>query len=702
MSFEKDLDGLMVDLLEEGRDVSCELVYPDLSRDKFANKDFDEIFGEVADLIEELGLEPGDRRDEKKISALIVMFFSKFADEEGLTDRLSDREYRRIEENIASLEEVYHRIDSANRRDGRRGGRDDRDDRGRSSRRRGGRRGSRRDEFSASDRDSRSGGRGGRGSRDRDDRDERRPSSRRSKRDKKQDEPTTMVQRRAQQNREEQDNEERPKTSQEIARAERNRPKAQRAPESPTRDKRNHTFVGEPSVAEDDDAEQLYGSEAEVELGFSYAEVPVGTPDDYIDLGINIKDPEFIKTRPVDEADTFRDVLYDPFVKQPVWELSENGKRVLRWRDFNMNIDNHVIPDFKRSRVSPARSINKTVLASMTHPSRRSILDIASEQDKNDRKHEDALLEWETNNKDRPEDEQSPKPVLIDQIVIGNHTLRVPEPVNSGSVNDQIMETMNHFGQIRGFTKGHAPVESSGQIRTFAWMADSIEDRDSLMEKLEMFTTSHSHASSDNRNVIPIHKYHAALMAAADTVPSGLWKRVNRRMTDYCNDIFAINMGLDLSITDFAEDGDKIVQHLNDKYGERMVEAFVIGHSQSGDRISMLESSTGQSDMMIYEVRGTQVTILPVAPDELNISEIKVSSKSGSSALVTAETNLRLFNAVRTVATQSTPTMGKRVPYKYITFSDGSVFRIDRNALGLTGDDRRTEVEFMLTPMPNC
>jgi hypothetical protein len=677
------LEDILITTLDRGRHPGIECAYDELKRDRFANKDFDGIFGELCDMMEDLGLEERDRDFDKVAKRLSVMLICEWADDEGMTDRLRQRDEDEVQKQIEDLKDIRYEIE--NPRDSRRDSR------------RGGRRGSSRrdDDFRTGDRSS-SRRRGGRG---RDDRDEPRRGSRkrpgdgfRNRRRNNDDDntPKTAVQRKAELARQDEVEvqEDRPLTPAEIRRQNRD-----------NGGDRSYNYV-----AEGENAVATPLTKTEQELGFAYTEVPQGTLTDYRELGINVEDPEFIKTRAVDREDTFRTVLYDPYVKQPVWVINDKGLRVLRWRDFNMNIDNHVIPDFQRSPSTPRRPQgDNKVLSAVTQPSRRSILDIQRDTDKADRQYEDKLNEWEVNNKDRAEDEQEAKPESPALQRLGSHTLRVEEAVETSSLADMIQETMLRFADVRVVTEGMAPVESFGNRRRFALIADNPAHRDEIMQQVEMFTVGHSHRNADN-TVVPIHKYHAALMAVVDTIPHGLWVRINRRLTNYVNDIFAISLGLSLSIDDFATDGDSIVQYLHDKYGEAVLAAFIIAHAQVGGRLSMLEAGKGETDLMIYEVEGTQVTILPVTPDELSISSVQLDSdnKHGTTALVTGESNLRLFNALRTVTTQSTPVMGKQAPYKYIAFSDGSVFRIDRNAMGLSGTTRNDAVEFLLTQVSYC
>lgn len=676
----------MIETIEGSSHPVFEVAYKELSRSKYTNPDFDDIFKEVVGILDELEMDDRHREFDKLVERLTIMLACEWAEAEHLTDDLDRRDIRKIEQELDNLEETRYKLEK-----GRDGGR--RGSRGRGSRRGGSSR--RDDDFRTGDRSSRSGGRGRRDRDDRDDRDSRRSSrgskrgsSRRSDRDDRSDEPKTAIQRQAELRRD-REQQEAPKTPGQIRRDEkRDQPKEERK-------SRNYDFVGESATTEAKEATPM--SQTEEELGFAYTDVPVGSLADYVELGINIEDKEFIKTRPVDREEVYRDVIYDPSTVQPVWALNEKGLRVLRWREFNMNIDNHVIPDFTRSSAAPRREQNAMIIPAMAQPTRRSILDIAKEADKADRNYEDSLGEWEVNNKDRADDEKEPKPESPALQKLGRHTLRVDEPIHTSSLADMIQETMAHFTNVRTLTEGDAPVESFGQRRRFAWVAKNPEERDDIMSQLEMFSTSHQHRVDNN--VVPIHKYHEALMAVSETIPYGLWKRINRRMTAYVNDIFNVNLGLGLTIDDFAADGDKVIAYLNDSYGERVMTAFIVAHSQVGGRISMLEAGTGDHDLMIYEVEGTQVTILPVAPEELQISSVQLEEgTNGKTALVTSESNQRLFNALRTVSTQSTPTVGKQTPYKYIAFSDGSVYRIDRNAMCFdTKAQGNQQLEFLLT-----
>lgn len=683
MSFETAVEDILINVLERSRHPGVEISHKDLSRDRFTNGDFDDIFKDLCELLDELGLDERDRKFDAVAKPLAIMLICEWADEEGLTDRLGRRDMDDIEDEIEKLGDIRDEIKNGGR--GRRGGhrrRTRRDD----------------DDYRTGDRSSRSGGRRGRGRGRDDDDDDRRSgrrrggnggfSTRRSRRGKDDDQPKTIVQRKAESSR---NTAEEPEVEQPLTPAQIRRNNRRNEEERP------YDFVGEKEEA------AVPMSKTEEELGFTYAEVPVGTLADYRDLGINVEDKDFIITRPIDREDTYRDALYDPYAVQPVWKLNEKGLRVLRWREFNMNIDNHVIPDFTRSSVTPRREVDGRVLSSLMQPTRRSILSISNDADKADRKYEDDLTEWEVNNKDRAPDEQEEKPETPALQKLGNHTLRVDEPVETSSLADMIQESMLRFSNVRTLTEGNAPIEAFGPRRRFAYLAESAEQRDEIMSLIEMFTTSHSHRTADN-SVVPLHKYHDALMATVETIPHGLWKRINRRLTDYANEIFNISLGLSLTIDDFAADGGEIIQYLHATYGEKVMEAFIIAHAQVGGRLSMLEAGKGEADLMIYEVENTQVTILPVTPEELSISSVTLGDKvaHGKAALVTGESNLKLFNALRTIWTQSTPVMGKQTPYKYIAFSDGSVFRIDRNAMNLSGQAQRDSVEFLLTQVNYC
>lgn len=685
MSFEQIVEDVMIDTISGSRHPGIDVAFKDLSRNKYTNPDFDDIFKDVVAMLDELDVSDRHRDFDKLVERFTVMLVCEWAEAEHLTDDLNDREMRKVEQELDNLEETRYKLE-----EGRDGGR-------RGSRRSSGRRGgsSRRDDdFRTGDRSSR--GRSSRRDRD-DDRGSRRSSrgskrgSRRSDRDDRSDEPKTAIQRQAElrRDREENRDQERPKTPGEIRR------ENKRTQPAEERSGRNYDFVGESETAKEKEVTPM--SQTEEELGFAYTDVPVGSLADYVELGINIEDKEFIKTRPIDREETYRDVIYDPSTVQPVWALNEKGLRVLRWREFNMNIDNHVIPDFTRSQAAPRREQNALVIPALAQPTRRSILDIAKEADKADRNYEDSLGEWEVNNKDRADDEKDPKPESPALQKLGRHTLRVDEPIHTSSLADMIQETMAHFSTVRTLAEGDAPVESFGQRRRFAYVAKSTTERDDIMSQLEMFSTAHQHRTDEN--VVPIHKYHEALMAVVDTIPYGMWKRINRRMTAYVNDIFNVNLGLGLTIDDFAMDGDKVIGYLNETYGEHVMKAFIVAHAGVGGRISMLEAGKGDNDLMIYEVEGTQVTILPVAPEELQISSVQLEEgTNGKTALVTSESNQRLFNALRTVSTQSTPTVGKQTPYKYIAFSDGSVYRIDRNAMCFdTKAQGNPKTEFLLT-----
>lgn len=680
MSFEREVEDILINVIANSQHPGVDVSASELMRDNYTNSDFNNIFDNLVEIVEALDCRRG--ADFRKLAKrLSVMLICAWAVDQKLTDDLNNRDFEDVQYEVERLKRLIRQVemededDRYDRRSRRRGyDRDRRSDR-RSS---GGRR--RDDDDDDYDDDRRSNRRRGNGG----------FNSRRTGRSRGDDnKPKTVVQRKAELYREEHENQEESIRSSEVRR---------RREEKEDQVEKSYKYVGE---AKGKNTDPLTAKEED--LGFRYTEVPVGTMDDYHELGINIDDHDFIMTRPIDRTDTYRDVLYDPFAVQPVWKLNEKGLRVLRWRDFDMNIDNHVIPDFSRSSVTPRREQNHRVLTTLTHPSRRSILDIAEDADKADRKYEDDLVEWEVNNKDRAEDEQEAKPESPALQKLGNHTLTVKEPVEASSLSDMIQETMHHFADVRAVTEGTAPVEAFGSRRRFAYLAESVEQRNEIMSLIEMFTTSGTHRNSDN-TIVPLTRYHDLLLATIDTIPHGLWKRINRRMTTYVNEILNISLGIGLTIDDFAADGGEITKYLSENYGDAVLLGFLTAHGQTGGRLSMLEAGKSDSDLMIYEVENTQITILPVAPDELSISSVKISDKKayGKSALVTGDSNLKLFNALRTIWSQSTPVLGKLTPYKYIAFSDGSVFRIDRNAMGLSGKPHSDSVEYLLTQVDYC
>lgn len=701
MSFEKDVADIAIDVLEDSRSGVVALADEDFRRGNYTNSDFDILLNGLLDLADQIGLDDvrSERQLVKTISRLVPLLCAQYLLETGRDDELDSRDVREFERLLDTYEDLQDKLeDQDSRGRGRRG-------RGRDDDRRRGRRRSRYDDEDFDDGDAFRPGRR-RDSRRRDDdrftrrrgrkgRDNGRDGSgdgqtsamearlaRREQRNDREEEPRGTVTRGYNPSRDR--NAARssvvvPKSPREINEEERRTPRQERS--------RSYALVGQGDDVKEEKVEGNFSTLEDFDIS-SWAEVPQGTLQDYVDLGINVKDQDFIMSRELSPVQDMREIIYDPYTVVPRWELDETGGRTLTFKTMEMDIDNHIIPDFSRYSSGPVASQRPEVLNSVVQPSRMSILDVANVQEENRKKRAEEIAKWEATE----EAERGEQPVEeIDLIPVGRKPLRVDGFVNADSLGQMLIKSQGEFAKIRGVTTGESVVESCGAIVNLAHMSQSEVDRDMLMTQINMFTTNFEHrpeSSTGGRTAVPLEEYHENMMALADKIPLGLWKRINRNMTKYVNDILTISLGLSLTIDDFAEDGPKVLTHLIDTRGKTVATNFMVGHVQNAGRLAFFTTKVSDDiankelqSLGIFESRNTAVTMFPCSADELNISAVTTSETNKGSFLVTETNNRRLHQALRTIRSQSAPIVGRAVNYYYITFSDGSVYRVDSNAV---------------------
>lgn len=705
--FHEDVEDSLKDMLKRARH-PCYAVADDvLSRNRYTNRDFDEVLDRCIDVAELSGLERerSERKMRDALDALVQLVVGDWVWKKRIYEddrNMTDREIDEIEDISRDFEGILDKLED-NGRDRRRGR--DRDD----DRRRGRGRADRNDRNR-----SRRGGRSRRDSRDRDDdRNDHRRENQRNRR------TANIHDARAERERDREDEEYERREARRNERARREeeaeQPRAKRTTSTPVTlpqtaneiaEKKPIEFVGEEKVREVIETDGL--TPAEAELGFAYTEVPIGDVADYEELGIDITDPNFIITRPVSPMDLNREVVYDPYTRQPVWTLSGDGLRVLKFVEVSMDATKHMIPDFKRIKGLQQRQSRDSIITALAQPSRRSVLDIENDANARDKKLDQDIKDWEEQSAALPEAEREPKPQPAPLVNLDDKVVKIDDDINGESFGAFFNRTMAESIRLQKISTGNPVIESAGEIVKVAHILSTKEERDEVLKKIEMFTDLYPHTrrTGTNQTASQLIEYHAALTGLVDQIPHGLWRRLNLRLTEYVNDLLTVNLGTSDTIDDFFADMPTLFDDVANEYGKSIGEALAVGHYQNADRLAFIASSVNKLDVdpalrdtALFESRRTHMTVLPISPDELGLSSISPTDSQPRSVYVGEDGASRLQNALRTVYTQGVPLSGKLIQYRYLAFADGMVYRIDRNAIGLTGTDRRRNAHWILTPV---
>lgn len=663
MSNMRQLEEDVIEILETLADKRyvAELYLEDVSEDKFTTREFDELMNFVSDGLDYM-LKNSRHREDDIIASLIMFKASDYVlKDRELERKLNDREVTEAEKDVRKAEDLLEAMEDDRSRGGRRGSRD------RDSRRDDGRSGGY-DRGFREEREERGGRRGGRDS-------GRGRSGNYTPRAEREEAEERMARReanltRGRRSRDSQaENRVRGKQvgpvvlgdgeglnklrailtgrtdepTEEAAPATNSRgPSPMPTPEQvntpreerPTRTRPAATFVHQDSPA---------------------AEQPVTDPEvktraEWVELGYNVDDEAFILDLPV-KPETFEDptrlpYFFEPDAKRPKWVCSAEGYRELTFRDIDMNLDDAMIPDFGKpaslDKVKPATALLKGTAATYRYQP----LEVAADLENQRKVFEQEVAEWEEANKDVPEDQRAPKPVLVmEGDEVNQTTIAHAERVTSFSLNETKVKVACTLAEIGVNEAPNTNVEVDARELEFVFQfADDAEFLE-CVEALRLFQPSSASES------VRYAAYHDRLISLRGQIPTALWIALNRRLTQVVNDTIRGNLGLPAQIDDFAEDGKDFLADMRDQFGQGTLEKLEKYGRQMFRQFHFVVFKPGDIEGLpprcVYFMERQHLLFMPFSAPELGV----VTTKSGEG------TPSRVFRLSR----QAAPTLYKAI-----------------------------------------
>lgn len=411
----------------------------------------------------------------------------------------------------------------------------------------------------------------------------------------------------------------------------------------------------------------------------SWSEVPVGTPEDYVDLNIDLTDIDFIMSRPI-SGNVRHSQIYDPFSYQPYWAIADDGYRELKFRERDMNMDHQIIPDFRRIAHGPAPVVSPNVVNQLATGTRMSVIDIRTEHARRQKEAEERLAEEQ---KDLPEEVRETE-VTVEPTDIESRTVRLDETIVTDSLGMLVNRAYTQFAEIEEIVTGTPTIEVDGKLVNLAYVAQNEDEVKAAKSLLAPFFRGYIHQKDSSNPLLVEHVgfYADVLRSAAGRVPLAIWKRVDRYMTQYVNNLLAVNVGISLRIESFVGDAPKLMDYMIENYGEIAAKSFVHAHATNVETISKLTTDVSKDDetlvsngKYVYQVEPVAVVSVSPTTEETGMSAAEVN-KSQTFA-VTAERFRQLHNAVQRFWKSTITTFaGMSGMTRYIRFGDGSVFQV--------------------------
>lgn len=667
MSNMRQLEDDVIDLLEGLADKRyiAELYLEDVSVDKFTNREFDELMNFVSDGLDYM-LKNSRHREDDIIAALIMFKASDYVlKDRELERKLNASEVREAEKEVRKAEDLLEAMeeDARGGRGGRRGSRDrDRDSRRDDGRSGGYDRGFReeREERGSRRGGSRDSGRGRSGSYT--------PRAEREEAEERQARREANLVRGRNRSRGDSQAEDRVRTKQsgpvvmgdgtglnKLRQMLTGRVEEVQEDATPTVNTRGpSTTMPEPAQV------NSAATRSRPVVEFVHQDSPAAsapqTPtdvrsrDEWVAAGYQVEDEAFVLDLPV-KPDTFEDPIrlpyfFEPDAKRPQWVCSAEGYRELTFRDVDMNLDDAMIPDFGKpaslDKVKPATALLRGTAATYRYQP----LEVAADLEHQRKVFEKEVADWEEENKDVPEDQRSPKPVLVlEGNEVNQTTISHAERVTSFSLNETKVKVACTLAEIGVDEAPNTNVEvDARELELVYQFADDAEFLE-CVEALRLFQPS---SASEN---IRYAAYHDRLMALRGQIPTALWISLNRRLTQVVNDTIRGNLGLPAQIDDFAEDGKDFLADMRDqfgagtlekleKYGRQMFRQFHFVVFKPGD-------IEGLPPRCVYFMERQHLLFMPFSAPELGV----VTTKSGEG------TPSRVFRLSR----QAAPTLYKAV-----------------------------------------
>lgn len=684
----RQLEDDIIDILkDESRDSDLFDIYrEEVAEDNYTNREFDSLLKFVNDGLEfYLELKPRARPDDVIYQLIRMKAGDYVLADRKLEDELSDRDYREAK---AARDEADIFLEAMEKDRGGRGrsrgrGRDDREDRGRS----GGDRSFDRGGRSSSRSSSRS--TGGRSSRREEpvDRSARRQSRGRgadtqfeARRQEKQSTPVIVG-----------EGNQLAALRAQLSSRPVEEPQAPAAPVNDGRAPRGFERASRQEMPNPEEVNTVAERRPAVEM--KYQDTPQHAPEEsdvvrtrqqWLDDGFDVEDEAFILDLPVRpysfENPTHLPFFYEPDSKRPKWRCAADGYRELTFREVDMNYDDAMIPDFGRPAaldkgVKTAVALLKGTAASYRYQP----LDVAADIENQKAQHQKDVEAWEQENEGKPDEEKSPKPLLVLEGIEVNHaTITHPGTVTSFSLNETRVKVATTLAELGTDGAASTNIEVDARELELVYQVSDEAEYLELIDGLRLFSQS---AVSETTSY---KAYHDRLLALRGQIPAALWIAINKRLTAVVNDCLRGNMAIPASIDDFSADGLTFIAELDKEFGRTTIERFDRYGREMMRQFHFVtfkpSDLEGLPPRCVYFMERQHLVFMPFSAPELGVmSPVGYSDVPSRAARVTRAASPMLHKALLGFTNQETATDAHFGITRKLVLADGTVLDVFRS-----------------------
>lgn len=294
----------------------------------------------------------------------------------------------------------------------------------------------------------------------------------------------------------------------------------------------------------------------------------VPTLQQWAEAGYDVNDPAFIATLPplpplrgyLDHLPT----MYDANLWVPQLEATVDGYRMTTFRERDMNKDDIMVPEFgggKRRDNEPGKAPFYEAVSKTT---RFDPLAVKAEESASLQRYDEDMRQWEEAGK--PAD-QEPAHVPVDtqrhgQLAVVGHT------VHAYNMDDAIVRIQTHMAELSVGRDNMANISAHVQLHQLAGVCITDE------QFLETKTALAVFEPGELGRFLMLPQLWREFTEARTAVPSVIWMKIDRHLTGIMNDILQNQLGTHVTISSFAEFGNRLIDTVADMAGRYLAEKF--------------------------------------------------------------------------------------------------------------------------------
>lgn len=394
----------------------------------------------------------------------------------------------------------------------------------------------------------------------------------------------------------------------------------------------------------------------------------------YKAIGYDVEDETFIMSRELHFWDKQRSILFDPNAKQPYWVIDDAGYRVMKFKDIPVDINDHKIPEFKRSEALGERPVRRDLIDVAATTTRSTLPELNERYGELEERYKTELAEWEA----KDEESRGDKPVQAALVKAARRAVRAENAFEVDSLEGLRVKALETRDLFKDKMDGKPVVQVEGNIRRRMFDAETIEARNEILSKVSLFTRENATGMNASGQPLTITDYHQQLIAAARVIPDDLWEMINNAVTTIVNEVFVINIGMKWSIDNFANDHDEMMAAVMKSSVEIQV-AFAGAIATNFHRFQLLDLDIDPKSTLLVQNQRTMLLDIPCSNSEFGMNSVLTEKVVGQvkTHVISEESNRNMYNIIRTMIMHDTPVVGHGFAWKYLSFSNGAVYRID-------------------------